>query len=40
VLERHHPIAEPGIPAILETTAWARKTARELYLFSSREKTL
>ncbi len=31
VLERHHPIAEPDIPAILETTAWARKTARELY---------
>ncbi len=40
VLERHQPIAEPDIPAILETTAWARKTARELYLFSSREKTL
>ncbi len=31
VLERHQPIATPDIPAILETTAWARKTARELY---------
>ncbi|HEY6542481.1 MAG TPA: 1-deoxy-D-xylulose-5-phosphate reductoisomerase [Ktedonobacteraceae bacterium] len=31
VLERHQPIAMPDIPAILETTAWARKTARELY---------
>ena len=31
VLERHQPIAQPDIPAILETTAWARKTARELY---------
>ena len=30
VLERHQPIAMPDIPAILETTAWARKTAREL----------
>ena len=30
VLERHQPIATPDIPAILETTAWARKTAREL----------
>src|SRR5712691_561135 len=40
VLERHHPIAEPDIPAILETTAWARKTARELSLFSYGEKTL
>jgi 1-deoxy-D-xylulose-5-phosphate reductoisomerase len=35
VLERHQPIAQPDIPAILETTAWARKTARELSLFSS-----
>jgi 1-deoxy-D-xylulose-5-phosphate reductoisomerase len=40
VLERHQPIAEPDIPAILETTAWARKTARELSLFSYGEKTL
>ena len=40
VLERHQPIARPDIPAILETTAWARKTARELSLFSSRQKTL
>ena len=31
VLERHQPIATPDIPAILETTAWARQTARELY---------
>jgi 1-deoxy-D-xylulose-5-phosphate reductoisomerase len=40
VLERHQPIAEPDIPAILETTAWARKTARELSLFSYGKKTL
>ncbi len=31
VLERHQPIAQPDIPAILDTTAWARTTARELY---------
>ncbi|HET9999473.1 MAG TPA: 1-deoxy-D-xylulose-5-phosphate reductoisomerase [Ktedonobacteraceae bacterium] len=31
VLERHQPIQQPDIPTILETTAWARKTARELY---------
>lgn len=31
VLERHQPIAQPDIPAILETTAWARTTARELH---------
>lgn len=31
VLERHQPVAQPDIPAILETIAWARKTARELY---------
>jgi len=30
VLERHQPIGQPDIPAILETTAWARKTALEL----------
>jgi 1-deoxy-D-xylulose-5-phosphate reductoisomerase len=35
VLERHQPITQPDIPAILETTAWARTTARELSLFSS-----
>lgn len=40
VLERHQPVAQPDIPAILETTAWARQTARELSLFSSRQKTL
>ncbi len=31
VLERHEAIAEPDIPAILEATAWARRTALELY---------
>lgn len=31
VLERHQPIQQPDIPTILETTAWARKTAGELY---------
>jgi 1-deoxy-D-xylulose-5-phosphate reductoisomerase len=31
VLERHQSISQPDIPAILETTAWARKTARERY---------
>jgi len=31
VLERHQSIAQPDIPAILETTAWARRTAREIY---------
>ncbi len=30
VLERHQPIAAPDIPAILQTTTWARETAREL----------
>jgi 1-deoxy-D-xylulose-5-phosphate reductoisomerase len=30
VLERHSPVADPDIPAILEATAWARKTALEL----------
>ncbi len=30
VLERHQPITQPDIPAILEACAWARRTAREL----------
>lgn len=31
VLEAHTPIAEPDVPAILETCAWARRKAREFY---------
>ena len=31
VLERHQPITQPDVPAILEACAWARRTARELY---------
>lgn len=31
VLERHQPVEQPDIPAILEAAAWARRTARELY---------
>jgi 1-deoxy-D-xylulose-5-phosphate reductoisomerase len=31
VLERHHPISQPDVPAILEASAWARRTAQELY---------
>jgi 1-deoxy-D-xylulose-5-phosphate reductoisomerase len=31
VLERHDPIAQPDIPAILEASSWARRTAQELY---------
>lgn len=30
VLEHHNPIADPDIPAILDATAWARKTALDL----------
>ncbi len=30
VLERHTPVEQPDIPAILETTAWARRVTREL----------
>ena len=30
VLERHEPVAQPDIPAILEAAAWARRTALEL----------
>ena len=31
VLERHHPISQPEVPAILDATSWARSTAKELY---------
>src|SRR6266581_364845 len=31
VLERHHPVAKPDVPAILEASAWARRTAQEFY---------
>src|SRR5216683_1221488 len=31
VLERHQPITQPDVPAILEACAWARRTARDLY---------
>ena len=31
VLERHHPVAQPDVPAILEASFWARRTAQELY---------
>jgi 1-deoxy-D-xylulose-5-phosphate reductoisomerase len=31
VLERHHPVSQPGVPAILDATSWARRTAQELY---------
>src|ERR1700730_2606430 len=31
VLERHQSIEQPDIPTILEATAWARRTALELY---------
>jgi len=31
VLERHHPVAQPDVPAILEASSWARRTAQELY---------
>jgi 1-deoxy-D-xylulose-5-phosphate reductoisomerase len=30
VLERHRPVADPDIPAILDASAWARNTALEL----------
>src|SRR5579884_2147577 len=30
VLERHQPVEQPDIETILETCAWARRTAREL----------
>ncbi|HEX9132337.1 MAG TPA: hypothetical protein VF844_08585, partial [Ktedonobacteraceae bacterium] len=31
VLERHHSVSQPDVPAILETSAWARRTAQEVY---------
>ncbi len=31
VLERHRPVAQPDVPAILEACAWARRTAQEFY---------
>ncbi|MGZ3618677.1 MAG: 1-deoxy-D-xylulose-5-phosphate reductoisomerase, partial [Ktedonobacteraceae bacterium] len=31
VLERHTPVPKPEVPAILEATSWARRTAQELY---------
>jgi 1-deoxy-D-xylulose-5-phosphate reductoisomerase len=32
VLERHSSVEHPDIPTILETTAWARRTAREIIM--------
>ena len=31
VLDRHHPVSQPDVPAILEASSWARRTAQELY---------
>ena len=31
VLERHHSISQPDIPAIIEASSWARRTALDLY---------
>jgi len=31
VLQRHHPVSQPDVPAILEASFWARRTAQELY---------
>src|SRR3989454_1016822 len=31
VLERHDSITQPDVPAILEASSWARRTAQELY---------
>jgi len=31
VLERHHPVAQPDVPAILEACTWARRAAQEFY---------
>jgi len=31
VLERHQSVEQPDMPEILEASAWARRTARELY---------
>ena len=31
VLEGHHPVSQPDVPAILEASSWARRRAQELY---------
>lgn len=31
VLERHHPVSQPDVPIILETSSWARRTTQEIY---------
>jgi 1-deoxy-D-xylulose-5-phosphate reductoisomerase len=31
ILERHQPVANPDVPAILEACAWARQSTQELY---------
>ncbi len=31
VMDRHHAIAQPDVPAILEASAWARRMTREVY---------
>jgi 1-deoxy-D-xylulose-5-phosphate reductoisomerase len=31
VMERHHPVLQTDMPAILEASSWARRTAQELY---------
>jgi len=31
VLERHHSVSQPDIPAIIEASSWARRTALDLY---------
>ncbi len=31
VMERHHSVAHPDVPEILEASDWARRTAQELY---------
>jgi len=31
VLERHHSVSQPDVPAIIEASSWARRTAQELY---------
>ena len=40
VLERHHPVAQPDVPAILEASSWARRTAQELYETTLRRNLL
>src|SRR5207248_10712547 len=31
VLERHHSVSQPDVPAIIEASSWARRPAQELY---------